>query len=246
VTQPIDPADWLRRLELATAGFAALLDSADLERAVPGCPGWSLADLATHLGGVHEWAEHAVVAGNPHLVADPAPTEPAELVRWYAQRARSLLATLSATGPDAPAWAFRLEDGRSGFWRRRQTHETTVHLWDATRSQGVDVSIDAALAADGIDEIATVLFPRQVRLGRMTPVRAPVALRPTDADGPAAVLAGDGTVRLQPEAAVATVHAPAEALLLLLWKRILPDDERLIVTGDRAAYLDLLTRALTP
>jgi len=246
VTEPIDPAEWLRRLDQAMAGFAALLGSADLARAVPGCPGWSLADLAAHLGGVHAWAEHTVVAGNPHLVAEPAPTEPGELVRWYAERAGSLLATLSATDPDAPAWAFGLEGGRSGFWRRRQTHETTVHLWDAARSQGDDLPIDTALALDGIDEIATVLFPRQVRLGRMTPLRLPVALVPSDADVAPVVLGGAGTAGLRAQDAVATVCGPAELLLLLLWKRIPPGDDRLVVTGDHTAYTELLEHALTP
>lgn len=236
----------MRRLDRATAEFADLLGSADLVRSVPGCPGWDLADLAAHLGNVHAWAEHAVVAGNPDAVDEPAPTRRAELVSWYRERAGSLLATLTATDPQAPVWAFGLPDGRAAFWLRRQTHETVVHLWDATRSQGDDVAIDTALALDGIDEIVSVLFPRQVRLGRTTPLPRPVALEPTDADVTAVVLGGDGTATLRLDAAAATVRAPAEVLLLSLWRRILPDDERIAVIGDRAAYLDLSAHALTP
>lgn len=242
MTEPIDQSDWLRRLDQVTAGFAALLASADLTRGVPGCPGWT---LAVHLGGVHAWAERAV-AGDQEAVEQPAPTGQAELTRWYSDRAGSLLATLAATDPQAPARAFDLADGRAGFWWRRQTHETALHLWDAARSQGDDVPIDTALALDGIDEIATVLFPRQVRLGRMAPLRDPVAVEPADVDVLPVIIGGDGTATLRPEAAVATVRAPADALLLLLWHRIPPDDERIVVTGERAAYLDLLAHALTP
>jgi uncharacterized protein (TIGR03083 family) len=245
VTHPIDHAEWLRRLDSATAGFTAMLGSADLTRPVPGCPGWNLADLAAHLGGVHAWAEHAVVAGNPNLVGEPAPTEHRALSRWYADRAGSLLATRSATDPEAPAWAFSAENGRAGFWVRRQTHETTIHLWDAASSQGDDLTVDPALAVDGIDEITTAVFPRQLRLGRTTPLRQPVAFEPTDADVPPIVL-GDGAGEADRDGRAATVHGPAGLLLLLLWKRVGADDERLVITGDRAAYLELLTHALTP
>jgi uncharacterized protein (TIGR03083 family) len=246
VTAPIDAIDWLTRLDATMSDFATLLAMADTDRPVPGCPGWTLADLADHLGNVHAWAAHAVAARNPDLPEVPAPRTPAELTAWYSDRAGSLLATLTATEPDAPAWAFGLEDGRAEFWWRRQTHETTIHLWDARASQGAAEAIDVGLAMDGIDEIATVLFPRQVRLRRMRPVRMPVALLPTDADVAPFVLAGDGTVTAAPADAAATVRAPAELLLLLLWKRLDTADPRLTVTGDPAAYRDLMTRALTP
>lgn len=241
-----DALDWLPRLEATTYDFAAFIATADLNRPVPSCPGWNFADLAHHLGNVHAWAEHAVVAGNPDLPERPAPSARTELAAWYRDRAGSLLATLTTTNPEAPAWAFGLPDTRAGFWSRRQTHETTIHLWDARASQSTVHPIDVAVAVDGIDEVATLLFPRQVRLGRTTPVREPVALVPTDADVAPVVLAGDGTTPAQPTDASATVRGPAELLLLLLWKRIGSDDERLSVAGDRAAYLDLLTRALAP
>ncbi len=241
VTEPFDPAGWLPRLESATSAFAATLDSADLARPVPGCPGWTLADLGGHLGGVHAWAEHAVVAGNPDLAEEPVPTGPGELASWYRDRAGSLLVTLAATDPDTPAWAFGLPAGRSEFWRRRQTHETTIHLWDAARSQDRWTAIDPVLAADGIDEVATRLFPRQVRLGRTTTLAGSVALAPTDVSTPGAVLRGH-----ESDETIATVRGPAEVLLLLLWRRIRPDDARLTVTGSRAAYDDLFASALTP
>ena len=70
--------------------------------------------------------------------------------------------------------------------------------------------VAADLAADGVDEVARMFYPRQVRLGRREPVPAPVLLRCTDVG--CDVLLGDG----EP---VAVVAATAEALLLLLWGR---------------------------
>ena len=40
--------------------FAALLETAPPELAVPSCPGWNVADLALHLGTVHRWADQLV------------------------------------------------------------------------------------------------------------------------------------------------------------------------------------------
>ena len=44
----------------------------------------------------------------------------------------------------------------------------------------------------------------------------------------------------------ATVSGPAEAVLLLLWHRIVLDDPRLTVSGSRAAADAVLAAALTP
>ncbi len=45
---------------------------------------------------------------------------------------------------------------------------------------------------------------------------------------------------------VGTVTGPAEALLLLLWRRIGPTDPRVTVEGDPAAVAAVLDRPLTP
>ena len=58
----------------------------DLDAPVAHCPGWTLRDLADHLGGVHQWAAHAVVAGTPDLEPEPAGRSPAALADWYRRR----------------------------------------------------------------------------------------------------------------------------------------------------------------
>jgi uncharacterized protein (TIGR03083 family) len=101
----LTPQDFLDRLDAATVQFTELVASGDLEAAVPSCPGWSLADLTAHLGEVHQWATHAIVAGNPNSQPIPAPSGRA-LAQWYQAAAVGLTGTLRKVDPLAPAWAF--------------------------------------------------------------------------------------------------------------------------------------------
>jgi uncharacterized protein (TIGR03083 family) len=230
--------DWINELERATKSFAALLDDADLEAAVPACPGWTLLDLADHLGGVHQWAGHAVVAGNPDGGAEPAPRDRAALVEWYRTGATRLVRLLDETAPDAPAWTFGPEPHTAAFWRRRQVHETVVHLWDGHASQGRSHDLDPALALDGLDEVVSVFYPRQVQLGRTEPLPSGLGLVASDAPGHPMLVIGT-----TPEA---TLEAPAATLLLLLWHRLDLADADVLVTGNLAQAALLLQHAITP
>jgi uncharacterized protein (TIGR03083 family) len=253
-SQPTTP-DFLDRLDGAMHQFADLVVTGDLEAPVPSCPGWSFADLVGHLGGVHQWARHAVIAGNPDGRPTPAPSAQPALAGWYREAADALISTLRNTDPSAPAWTFGPEPRTASFWSRRQAHETTMHLWDAGLSQGSDLPIDESMAADGVDEVIGVFFPRQVRLGRTSPLEHGLALAATDMSrrvGPGDprrwVLAGDGTgpAADRDAPAAATVTGPAERLLLLLWGRTDLGDPRLAVSGDEGAAHAVLAAAITP
>ena len=134
------------------------------------------------------------------------------------------------------------EPRTAAFWFRRQAHETVMHTRDAAASQGVAEPVEPDVALDGIDEIVTMFFPRQVRLGRTARLDAALALAPDE--GGRWVVAGDGTDHNA--APDATVSGPAEAVLLLLWHRVGLDDPRLTISGSRAAADDVLAAALTP
>jgi uncharacterized protein (TIGR03083 family) len=243
----LTPSEFVDRLDTAAEQFAAALAGADLEAPVPTCPGWTLTDLAAHLGEIHQWAEHAIVAGNPDAQTIPEPAEPAALVQWYRDAARALSATLRATDPQSAAWTFGPKPRTASFWFRRQAHETTIHLWDAQVAQGDPEPIESRLALDGIEELITLFLPRQVRLGRTGPLERALALEPTD--GPDRwVLTGDGTGPgcAADAPAEATVSGPAETLLLLLWGRVSLDDAGLAVSGDESAAHAALSATLTP
>lgn len=262
---PLTPADHLPHLEQAVADFAAVLETGDLDAPVTACAPWRLTDLAHHLGGVHRWARTAVVEG-PSDDKDPtgAPTERAALVAWFHEGAGALLTTLRDTDPDTPCWTFA-PPHTAAFWFRRQLHETAVHAGDAAASQGTTRPYGAELALDGVDEVVGTFFPRQVRLGRTPPLTSALAVEP--AEGGRWVLAGDGRGRqatpsrptgggpgsqrarrlreAPPDDAPATLSGPAEALLLVLWHRIAPDDPRVTISGDRSAAEAVLAAALT-
>jgi uncharacterized protein (TIGR03083 family) len=204
-----DGPDWLALLDVRTGRFAAVVATADPDAPVTHCPGWSVRDLVGHLGGVHQWAAHAVTAGSPDLQpTPPAPDEP-DLAGWYAQQAAHLLEVLASTPPAAPAWTLDAADRTAGFWRRRQVHEVAMHTWDAQVAVGRPTAYDPALAWDGVLEVVEVLYPRQVRLGRVDPLAAAVRLVATDVPGEVTVGAGREL----------EVRDRAEVLLRLLWHR---------------------------
>ncbi|HWS59166.1 MAG TPA: maleylpyruvate isomerase family mycothiol-dependent enzyme [Actinotalea sp.] len=233
-----EPLDHLAALAAAQRTFSETLAQADPEAPVPACGPWRVADLALHLGGVHWWAA-AMAHGvdlDPH--EPPGPRDADTLVRFYVWAAASLRRTLVDLGPNAPSLTLD-GPGTAAFWRRRQLHETLVHLWDLGASCGVDVSdVGDILWADAIDEVVDVLTPRQVRLGRMAALTESVALRSTTGRswhvGPAQW------------PAAAEVTGPARALALLLWRRIGPGDHGLTVRGDAEALDRTLAAALTP
>lgn len=204
--------DWIRLLDDATSAFARVLEEGDLDAAVPACPGWTLADLGEHLRWTHLWAAHAVTDRSPDGSPEPGGLDREVLVPGYRKAAAHLLDVLASTAPDAPAWTFGPEPV-AGFWRRRQVHETTVHLYDALASQGraAEWPVDPALAWDGVEEVAQVFYPRQVRLGRTEPLPGTLRLHATDLDA-APVQVGD----VEP---VATLEGPAARILLQVWKR---------------------------
>jgi uncharacterized protein (TIGR03083 family) len=250
---PLTPDAALPHLERAVDAFARAVAAGDLAAPVPACPGWDLRALVDHLGNVHRWARGAIVEGHPDTVEIEAPAEREALVAWYRDCAAGLLETLRTVDPDQPCWAFGPKPHTAAFWFRRQAHETTMHHQDAVLAAGGPAPVlDPVLALDGIDEVVTMFFPRQVRLARIAPLTAGLALVPDDvspgADGPRWVIAGDGTgPGSAPDApADVTLTGPAVALLELLWHRCTPDDPRLQVTGDRAVLDVVLGVALTP
>ena len=231
--------NWPAVLEREGSAFAALLDPPALAVPVRSCPGWSLADLARHLGGIHRWARHAILHGPSDEPEGPA--DDSAVRGWYEQGLEDLLRTLRSCDGELPCWTFA-DPPMVRFWMRRQAHETTLHRWDAASSLGRAVTIPEPLAEDGIDEVLTMFLPRQVRLNRLPP--GPELVELVCDSGRRLTLATTGADTLR--APDATVSGTAESLLLLLWRRIALTDPRLEVTGTRSTVEDVLLRPLTP
>ncbi|SCX50089.1 TIGR03083 family protein [Klenkia marina] len=238
---PFDPLAVLDRetRALEAALRAARADDA-LDAPVPGCPGWSVAELGRHTGDVHRWARAALGSTQPPGGSPVGPPD-ADVPEWYAAAAADLRSALADTPADRACWTFDRTDRTAAFWRRRQAHEAALHRWDVETALGRPAALAAGTALDGLDEVLGMFLPRQVRLGRLAAGTAWVEVVPVETGAPLPVADG-------PPAgpAAGAVHGPAEALLLLLWRRVGLDDPRLAVTGPVQEVLAVLDRPLTP
>ncbi|MGJ6126970.1 maleylpyruvate isomerase family mycothiol-dependent enzyme [Mycolicibacterium sp. Y3] len=210
----------------------ALAGGPDLERQVPTCPGWTVTDLLAHLWVVESWVRSILRDREPQSTPEPGPTPVADFIDGISD----FLTALRAVAADEPCWNFGPPPRTAGWWIRRQAHEHAIHRVDLESAFGTTPVFDAAFAADGVDEVVSMFYPRQVHLERSAPVSEP--LRIVAADTADTWTLGDG----EP---VATLTTDAQTLYLGLWKRLdLPAVAR--IDGDEAAARRALGLALTP
>lgn len=117
------------------------------------CPGWTMLDLAEHLGVIHRWAEELVRLRSPVRIVRDAPTSLRDDVNpeWITEGGDRLIATLLAANPDDEMWAWGL-DQHVRFWSRRQLHETLVHRMDLELAAEIEPRADSIIAIDAVDE----------------------------------------------------------------------------------------------
>jgi uncharacterized protein (TIGR03083 family) len=239
------PFDQLLTLidERSTAFRDAVAAASDLTGRVPGCPDWSLAELAAHLGGVQRfWAVTVRVADTsgpptPDQRGDLAPH--GDLPAWLAECTALLLAALRDTGPDTPAWTWWAASGApltAGAIARHQVQEAAVHARDAQETIGKPEPLPAAVAVDGVAEFISVGLASQ---GAWPHRPARLAFRSIEGPSWTLDLTPSGA-RLDPPASgdpLVTVHAPASDLVLALYGRV--PFESLAVDGDRTVLTEL-------
>lgn len=236
----MEPADYLTALRRDSQRMADVIEGA-LDRTVPSCPEWTVADLVWHLGEVHTFWRQIACGAIPGPQAYVRPDRPAntQLVAWFRVGVSEIASALHQLDPATPAWTWAAQRNVA-FIQRRMAQETAVHCWDALAAVDLDEPIEVQLAVDGIDEFLDVLLP-----GRPTHLEGPaqiIHLHATDADGEWVVQAGDGACHVERTHGKgdAAVRATASDLLLLLWRRRSPD--QLEVHGDRAAVARFLAR----
>lgn len=230
-------------LSTLQSGFLESTRRADPETRIPWLGRWTVRSLVVHLSRIHHWA----AAQARRQAEEPLGRGPFDLPELYASCARELRETLAELDPGARAWTL-LDDGvpraeQTGtvaFWHRRQALETLVHLWDLRTALGEQLEVDDAVWLDCLDEVVTVMHPRQLRLERVAPPQARIAFAPTGTD---AVLQLAGAPHDAPSAVLA---GPAEALALIAWGRLGLDAPGVTVRGDRDAARAVLAAGLTP
>lgn len=233
-------SDHCAALEVEVDRFVTTVRAANLECAVPSCPGWDLAALIRHQGMVHRFAEWHV----RHLAA--ARTSPAEigieipadseLVSWLAEGGAALCATLRGADPAAPMWAWGA-DRHVRFWSRRQLHETAVHRADAELTLGREPVIDAPVAIDAIDELLANIWHAGYFAPNTTKLIGTgesLHLHCTDADGEWMIVLEPKGFRWEHAHGKGTVavRGTATDLLLLASNRRVRTDNRFEVFGD--------------
>ena len=213
---------------------------AQLDRPVPSCPGWTVADLLVHLGRVHRWVEHIVRTRATER--QPFPERPPEgaLAHWYEEGLQRLLDTLAAADAHDTAWNWMARaPAPVGFWPRRMAHETAVHRWDAEKAVGEEQPIDAVLATDGVDEYIGIMafILREEREEEVNlQLHGTLGLRSTDTDFARTLTMSDAGIEQSDGTADAncTVRATASDLLLWMCGRRAMDEATLSVEGDRS------------
>ncbi|MFT3854656.1 MAG: maleylpyruvate isomerase family mycothiol-dependent enzyme [Ilumatobacteraceae bacterium] len=235
----MDRDEYLDHLGADVERFAAALERGPLDAPVPWCGQWRLADLGEHLGDVHRWATRAVLRGTPgEPDPDPAPPDPVGMAAWLRAGAGPLLAVLAAVDLDGPTWHPFPIPKVGAVWPRRQAQETSVHRWDAERAIGLSPTIDAALAADGIDEYFGLALPRVMRREGRTAPAGSLRVQATDSGDEWQVESRDGTIVSAVGDPTVTISGTAQDVLLALWRRPVPDGV-VVIDGTDPGWLDL-------
>jgi uncharacterized protein (TIGR03083 family) len=158
---------WLAALRADGQALAeAIADPVALTREVPSCPGWTVGDLARHVGGVYRRTRMRIGTspdepwGPPDLPAEvvPAADDPA-VVSWFTEELGQLGEFLEPLDPDTPAWNWAPQARTAAFWFRRMAHETAVHRWDAQLATTLPEPLESKLAGDTVAEALDTFLP---------------------------------------------------------------------------------------
>ncbi|MEV4636002.1 maleylpyruvate isomerase family mycothiol-dependent enzyme [Actinoplanes sp. NPDC049548] len=233
---------WLAALRADGPALQDAVAETGPDAVVPGCPGWTVADLTEHLTSVLRWVRELAPRGvvdkpAARVVPDPRPAWP-EALDNLRRETTGTIETLDALDPDLPSWTWPAQAKKAGFWQRRLAHEISVHRWDAEAAAGRATPIETKLAADGVSEVLDTWLPAGYRKGP-TDLYGVVHLVATDASYEWFVrLRGAGLALLDTGTILDTHdhHTRAEArgtasdLLLALMGRIEPG--KLTTAGD--------------
>jgi uncharacterized protein (TIGR03083 family) len=254
---PISAERCYAEIEASTETLAGLVDGADLTRPVPTCPDWTLRQLATHVGRAHRWAAEIVTTRSAEFIPfrqvpdGRFPDDPAQHAPWLRAGAARVTGAVRAAGRD-PVWTL---DGLrpAAFWGRRMAHETAMHRADAEIAVGREVSFDPDLAADAIDEWLGFLSglggdpdPRLAALPDGMVLHVHATDEGLNGAGEWLVRHEGSELIVQPGHGKGDValRGPAARLLLVLLRRVPPDDPQVQVLGDPALLAGWL--AATP
>jgi uncharacterized protein (TIGR03083 family) len=237
----IDTDRLLAEIVSSTDTLAGLAGRADPAAQVPTCPDWTFRQLITHVGRAQRWAATIVAtrAAEPipfrEVPDGRLPDDPADRPDWLRRGAAQISDAVHGAGTDV-MWT-HLGPGPASYWARRMAHETAVHRADGQIMLGMRPVIDPVVAADGIDEWLGFAAEPDER-NTALPEGKVLHLHTTDDGVDGEWLVGRGpdgiTVQTGHGKGDTAIRGPASALLLLLLRRLPPDDPAVEIIGDRA------------
>lgn len=238
-----------------TRALGELIRAADQSTPVPTCPGWTLEQLFRHVGRGDRWAAQivrdrmdsfldfrSVEEGKPPPDLDDA-------IAWLNGGAQRLVDAVEGTGAETPIWTF-LGPRPAGWWIRRRLHENAIHRADAALAVGADFTLDAEVAADGIDEFLERIVIQAGKDGAALPLEGGDTLH-LHATDPGLGEAGEWTVAVEDVAitwshehgkGTVALRGGATELLLAMTRRVPLDATGVAVFGDQAVWQRWLDR----
>jgi uncharacterized protein (TIGR03083 family) len=219
--------DCIAAIEEHSAGFADAAGG-NLDAQVEHCPGWTVADLVSHLTEVHWfWATIAgeLLTEPPDESRRPPRPRDEELVDQFTKGAARLCDVLRHADQSARCWTWAGWKQDVAFVTRHQVQEAAVHHWDAAHAATADWGADPAVAADSVDEF--LHFSVASDDDPDDPVKPPLdgalAFRATDTGDGWTLTDGSrpGTAKVAPSVieGVPVLEATAADLLLWLYQR---------------------------
>jgi uncharacterized protein (TIGR03083 family) len=210
-------------IKAESARLADVVQANPMGLTVPSCPGWTMGDLALHLGRVQRFWAKNVEGENPSQPwrgEPPAPSSDEQLADWLRDGTDLLCGQLEKVPDSTPCWTWWGEPRTVGAVGRHQVQEASVHRWDAQSAAHVPEPIKTAVAVDGVSEFLEVVDRGATgRPGR-------VDLVAVDTGRKWALGSGSGPP--------VTARATASDLVLLLYGRV--NSGHVEIEGDRGRF----------
>ncbi len=211
----------LESLELFGNRMFTVTDGKGSE-AIKECPDWTVNDLMAHVGRVYGWVTSIIESGSLERPTTPFPTPPENDNReWAMNRLSTLLRILRESDPMTPVWTFG-KDQNIGFFIRRMTHETLIHMRDAESIIDEFIEVDGDVACDGIDEYIDGALQRSMNPNKefLYPDGS-IHLHRTDGEGEWLIEPSGNEIVVSRQHAKGdvAVRGSAISLLLYLWGR---------------------------
>ncbi len=210
---------------------------------VPTCPEWDVNALISHLAVVLSRMRIRIETNADPDTMPSTPPNGMTPPEWLSLSYRELTTTFLNHEPEDPAWNWTGENQIVGWYIRRLAHELAIHLVDLdaaspSSTPPEELGIDAALAADGLDELLTVFLPTRNPRSLHPMEHHVLALTPTDGPGQPWYVELNGleiSAGHDEKPTDATIKGSSVALYLFGWNR---PAEGITATGNSTAIRD--------